>query len=136
VAAVLVAPVARAEDAPVALGDRLAGNTVSAVLFMPHEAPRGGGSLDRIMFQAYLRPDGSTLLRRWDSAHDAYTVPAEGRWRVVESTLCLDAQALGPEICIEAHAWGPRIAGSTNGTGRFAMLDGDIQPGNALTVTR
>ena len=69
---------ARADEAAPALGPLLAGNTVSAVMFLPHDAPKGGGSLDRVMFQAYLRTDGSALIRRWDAARDAYTAPAEG----------------------------------------------------------
>jgi hypothetical protein len=124
------------EAAP--LGARLAGNTLSAVIFVPHEAPRGGGSLDRLVIQAFLRDDGSALIRRWDSARDAYTVPGEGRWSVAGSTLCLDAQSLGaaPRLCVDVHVWGPRIAGNTTGAGRFAMLDGDIEPGNALVAAR
>ena len=128
---------APADEAP-ALPDLLAGNTLSAVLFLPHEAPHGGGSLDRIMFQAFLRADGSALIRRWDPAHDAYTVPDERRWSVSGSTLCLDFPGLAGDdrICIEAHVWGPRIAGNGTGTGRFAMLDGDIEPGNTIVASR
>jgi hypothetical protein len=101
---------------------------------VPHEAPKGGGSLSRIMFQAFLRPGGTALIRRWDPAHDAYTTPAERRWSLSGSTLCLDFPDMGgePSICIEIHVWGPRIAGNATGTGRFAMLDGDIEPGNSL----
>jgi hypothetical protein len=135
----LVAGAARADEAAPALGGQLAGNTVSAVMFLPHDAPRGGGSLDRVMFQAYLRTDGSALIRRWDAARDAYTVPAEGRWSVAASTLCLDFPGLGggaPRICVEAHVWGPRIAGNTTGEGRFALLDGDIAPGNTILAAR
>ena len=125
-------------DEPAPLGERLAGNTLSAVIFLPHEAPRGGGSLDRLVIQAFLRGDGSALVRRWDAARDAYTVPAEGRWTVAGSTLCLDAQTFGaaPRLCVDVHVWGPRIAGNTAGAGRFAMLDGDIEPGNTLVAAR
>lgn len=125
-------------DEAVPLGARLAENTLSAVIFVPHEAPRGGGSLDRLVIQAFLRGDGSALVRRWDAASDAYTVPAEGRWSVAGSTLCLDAESLGaaPRLCVDVHVWGPRIAGNTAGAGRFAMLDGDIEPGNTLIAAR
>ena len=125
-------------DEAASLGERLAGNTLSAVIFLPHEAPRGGGSLDRLVIQAFLRGDGSALVRRWDAGRDAYTVPADGRWSVTGSTLCLDARSLGdaPRLCVDVHVWGPRIAGSTAGTGRFAMLDGDIEPGNTLVAAR
>ena len=127
--------VARGDEAA-PLGERLAGNTLSAVIFLPHNAPRGGGSLDRLVIQAFLRGDGSALVRRWDAARDAYTMAAEGRWSVAGSTLCLDAQTLGaaPRLCIDVHVWGPRIAGNTAGAGRFAMLDGDIEPGNTLVA--
>lgn len=57
---------ADAADAPKPLAETLAGNTLSGVLFMPHAAPQGGGSLDRVVFQAFLRSDGSAQMRRWD----------------------------------------------------------------------
>ncbi len=134
-AALLLAPVARAQDAD-QLSARLPGNTVSAVMFLPHEG-QVGEALDRVMFQAYLRPDGSALMRRWDSAHDAYTEPANGRWRITGDTLCLAFPDLpGPEICVETHVWGPRIAGNTAGPGRFALLDGNVEPGNSLAAAR
>jgi hypothetical protein len=130
--------IARGDEAAPPLGERLVGNTLSAVIFLPHEAPRGGGSLDRIMIQAFLRGDGSALVRRWDAAHDAYTAPGEGRWSIAGSTLCLDNRQLAaaPAICVDVHVWGQRIAGSTAGPGRFAMLDGDIEPGNTLVAAR
>jgi len=134
-AALVLAPVARAQDGD-ALSARLPGNTVSAILFLPHEGA-AGEVLDRVMFQAYLRTDGSALMRRWDGAHDAYTAPADGHWRVTGDTLCLAFPDMpGPEICIETHVWGPRIAGNTAGPGRFALLDGNIEPGNSLVATR
>ena len=130
----LAFPVLAQDDAP--LATRLPGNTVSAVLFLPHEG-QTGEALDRVMFQAYLRPDGSALMRRWDGAHDAYTAPADGRWSISGDTLCLAFPDLaGPEICIETHVWGPRIAGNTAGSGRFALLDGNIEPGNSLVAAR
>jgi len=134
-AASLLATSAMAQDAA-PLTARLPGNTVSAVLFLPSEGPNGE-TLDRVMFQAYLRPDGSALMRRWDGAHDAYTAPANGRWRVTGDILCLAFPDLaGPEICVETHVWGPRIAGNTAGPGRFALLDGNIEPGNSLVAQR
>ena len=130
-----LAPASRAEGPVPTLADLLTGNTVSAVLFVPHEAPKGGGSLNRIMFQAFLQPGGTALIRRWDPAHDAYTPTARRRWSVSGANLCLDFPDMGESpLCIEIHAWGPRIAGNTTGTGRFAMLDGDIAPGNTLVA--
>ena len=126
---------ARADDAAPSLGARLAGNTVNGVLFAPRGTlPRGGGELERLVFQAFLRPDGTALVREWDTRHDAYAATVAGHWRVEADTLCLDLPQPGVvgATCIEVHVWGPRIAG--NGTGRFVMLDGDIAPGNALTA--
>jgi hypothetical protein len=37
-------------------------------------------------------------------------------------------------LCAKVHIWGPRIAGI--GTQPYAMLDGDIRPGNAITGAR
>ncbi len=134
-AALAIAPAALAQDAS-PLTARLPGNTVSAVLFLPHEGSTGE-ALDRVMFQAYLRPDGSALMRRWDGGHDAYTAPADGRWSISGDTLCLSfPDFAGPEICVETHVWGPRIAGNTAGPGRFALLDGNIEPGNSLVAQR
>jgi hypothetical protein len=33
-------------------------------------------------------------------------------------------------MCAVVHVWGPRIAGI--GTQPYAMLDGDLQPGNVV----
>ena len=125
------ASAAGAQTAAPPLGAALAGNTVAAVMFLPHE-----DKVDRVMFQAFLRPDGSELVRRWDPSHDAYTAPADGRWTVSGDTLCLQFPGLDgdPNICIETHLYGPRIAGNTAGTGRFAMLDGNVEPGNSIAA--
>jgi hypothetical protein len=134
-AVVLVAHRAPAQDES-PLAQRLPGNTVSAVLFLPHEG-QTGEALDRVMFQAYLQPGGGALMRRWDGSRDAYTAAAEGSWRVSGDTLCLSFPDMaGPEICVETHVWGPRIAGNTAGPGRFALLDGNIEPGNSLVAAR
>lgn len=126
-----------AQHAPPPLTDALTGNTLSAVLFLPHEAA-GGGSLDRVVFQAYLRPDGSALMRRWEPARNAYSALAERRWSVSGSTLCLDfpPNERVPRTCVEIHVWGPRVAGNSTGPGQFAMLDGDIEPGNSVSAAR
>jgi hypothetical protein len=114
----------------------LAGNTLSAVTWVPRSAATpGGGALSRFMLQAYLRQDGSALIRIWDPARNAYTRPVERNWTLSGSTLCLDLPAPGPgRVCAEVHIWGPRIAGV--GTTPYAMLDGDLKPGNTLFGTR
>jgi hypothetical protein len=123
---------AGAAESPAPLASQLAGNTLSAVAYVPH-APGlpGGGQLSRVMLQAYLRADGRALVRAWDPAHDAYTAPAERRWSLSGSKFCIDLP-IGPPnpICADIHIWGPRIAGV--GIQPYAMLDGDLQPGNAL----
>lgn len=110
----------------------LAGNTLSAVTWVPRSAATpGGGALRRFMLQAYLRQDGSALIRVWDPARNAYTRPVERNWTLSGSRLCLDLPAPGPgRVCAEVHSWGPRIAGV--GTAPYAMLDGDLKPGNTL----
>ena len=114
----------------------LAGNTLSAVTWVPRAAATlGGGALSRFMLQAYLRQDGSALIRVWDPARNAYTRPVERNWTLSGSRLCLDLPAPGPgRVCAEVHTWGPRIAGV--GTAPYAMLDGDLKPGNMLFGTR
>jgi hypothetical protein len=87
------------------------------------------------MLQAYLREDGSALIRIWDAAHNGYTRPVERSWKLSGSRLCLDVPNPGPgRICPEIHSWGQRIAGI--GTAPYVMLDGDLKPGNSLLGSR
>ncbi|MFZ2004807.1 MAG: hypothetical protein WB697_15655 [Stellaceae bacterium] len=116
---------------------QLAGNTLSAVAFVPRPAELpgangpNGGELERIMLQAYLGADGRALVRAWDPSRDAYTAPAERRWSLTGATFCVDVPLAGPRpICADIHIWGPRIAGV--GVKPYAMLDGDLQPGNII----
>jgi hypothetical protein len=131
----LIGPAAAAEPPPVS-ASQLAGNTLSAVAFVARSAGMpGGGELARIMLQAYLSPDGRALVRAWDAAHNAYTIPAERRWSLAGSIFCIDVPLAGPKpICADIHIWGPRVAGV--GAKPYAMLDGDLQPGNALGAGR
>jgi hypothetical protein len=122
-----------AAEPPQPLASRLAGNTLSAVTFMPRRPGMpGGGELARVMIQAYLRADGGALVRVWDPGHNAYTHPVERRWSLSGTRLCIDLPS--GSICADVHVWGPRIAGI--GTRPYAMLDGDLQPGNAITAKR
>jgi hypothetical protein len=114
------------------LAARLAGNTLSVVAFVPHRpgAP-GGGELTRLMLQAYLGPGGRAVVRVWDPWHDAYTLPADRPWSLSGTKLCLDVPAPGNgPLCADVHVWGPRIAGI--GTQPYAMIDGDLKPGNII----
>ncbi|HUZ74641.1 MAG TPA: hypothetical protein VMU87_16775 [Stellaceae bacterium] len=139
VAAALVAVAsahARAQETAPPQADRLAGNTLSGILYLPREGAKGE-TLDRVVFQAFLRGNGTALVRRWVPAEDRYSPPGEQRWSLSGSTLCLDfpPDENVPRLCIEAHVWGPRIAGNTT-TGQFAMLDGDIEPGDTIVSAR
>jgi hypothetical protein len=127
---------AKAANGPQILADLLAGKTLSAVTWVPRPAAApGGGGLSRFVLQAYLRQDGSALIRIWDPARNAYTRPVERNWTLSGSRLCLDLPNPGPgRICAEVHSWGPRIAGI--GTAPYVMFDGDLKPGNALLGTR
>ena len=133
---ILTAGVASAAEPPPVTANQLAGNTLSAVAFVPRSpGMMGGGELARIMLQAYLTADGRALVRAWDPSHNAYTVPVERRWTLSGSTFCVDVPLAGPRpICADIHIWGPRIAGI--GTQPYAMLDGDLQPGNKLGAGR
>jgi len=111
----------------------LAGRTLSAVAYLSRSAENGGGSLTRLMFQAYLRPDGTALVRVWDVTADAYTRPAESHWNVTAPQLCLAVPpAVSQTLCLDVHVWGPRIAGSS--VAPYAMLDGDLKQGNLIAV--
>jgi hypothetical protein len=122
-----------ATEAVAPLAARLAGNTLSAVTFLPHKAGMpGGGELARVMLQAYLRPGGGALVRVWDPARDSYTVPIERSWTLAGTRLCIDSPY--GWICADVHVWGPRIAGVSSHP--YAMLDGDLTPGNKISATR
>lgn len=116
--------------------DRLAGNTLSAVIYVRRSAPASSRSiLARFSLQAYLRQDGSASVRVWIAARDVYTATAERSWTLSGDTLCLEIPELGPgRICANVHIWGPRIAGI--GTDPYVMLDGDLRPGNVILATR
>jgi len=133
-AAALGSGATSAKDAggPARFDDILAGNTLSAVIWVPRSAAAsGGGALNRFMFQAYLRQDGTASVRVWDAAHNAYTTVSERNWTGSGNRLCLDLPNPAPaRICAEVHSWGPRIAGV--GTAPYVMLDGDLRPGNAI----
>jgi hypothetical protein len=126
---------ANAASEPPKLGDLLAGNTLSAVIYVQRSVPASGASaLNRFMLQAYLRRDGSALVRVWDAAHDSYSRPIERKWDLSGNTLCLDVVGVGPgKICAIVHVWGPRIAGV--GTTPYVLLEGDLKPGNAILGT-
>jgi len=131
-----VAVFSAANGGDVVDGMALAGNTLTAVTWVPHSAAtRGSGVLNRLMFQAYLRLNSVALIRVWDTDRNAYTRPIERNWSFYGTRLCLDLPSPGPgRICADVHSWGPRIAGI--GTAPYVMLDGDLKPGNALLATR
>jgi len=134
-AGLVAMPVASAGAAGAApdLAGRLAGNTLSAVAFAARDASRGGGELDRLMFQAYLQPDGNALIRLWDTRLAAYAPAAWRRWSLSGSVLCLELPRVAPpRICADVHVWGPRIAGV--GAAPYAMIDGDLKPGNTIAA--
>jgi hypothetical protein len=127
----------RAAEPPVVSANQLVDKTLNAIAFVQRGVaiPGGngptGGELARIMFQAYLGAGGRTLVRAWDATRDAYTPLTTQRWSLSGATLCLDVPLTGPQpICANIHIWGPRIAGV--GAKPYAMLDGDLQPGNII----
>jgi hypothetical protein len=128
-----VGAAASAAEPPPVSASQLVGNTLSAVAFVPRTAGLpGGGELARIMLQAYLGAGGRAVVRAWDPGRDAYTAPEERHWSLSGSTFCLELPMGGTQpVCADIHIWGPRIAGV--GAKPYAMLDGDLQPGNALS---
>jgi hypothetical protein len=125
-----------AASPPPVTANQLVGNTLSAVAFVPRRpGMAGGGELARIMLQAYLGADGRALVRAWDPGRDSYTAPASLQWTLSGSTFCLGLPIKGANsVCADIHIWGPRIAGV--GVKPYAMLDGDLQPGNMLGAGR
>lgn len=136
---------AGATDLTPSLAAQLGGKTLSAVAYVPRLPAAGGGALRRIVLQAYLAPDGRSLVRQWIASHNRYSAPVPARWSLTDSRLCIDLPAadlpaLDPlrsdprKLCADVHIWGPRIAGI--GTQPYAMLDGDIRPGNTISGAR
>jgi hypothetical protein len=130
------APAAAANVDTLDAAKDLADKTLSGVAYIPQPTPQPGTdgtpSLKTVMFQAYLRPDGSALVRAWDPAADRYT-PTEARpWRGEGTTLCLTvpAFALPDALCVSLHAWGPEFGGT--GINHNAMIKGDVRAGSAL----
>ncbi|HJU17652.1 MAG TPA: hypothetical protein VJ770_14445 [Stellaceae bacterium] len=132
--------VARAQNAVPATPGLLSGKTLSAMIYVRRPPSQPGPSeLARFMFQAYLEADGRAWVRVWDTAADAYTRPSLREWSVTPtpagSRLCLGLPQPAPDrICADLHVWGPRIAGL--GVNPYVMLDGDVEPGNALIARR
>ena len=127
----LLTPAVMAQGGEV-LASQLAGRTLNAVAYVAPAPGPVGNNLRRLMLQAYLGPDGRVLARQWVPARDSYGAPTQGHWSISADRLCIDLPA-GP-LCAKVHIWGPRIAGI--GVDPYAMLDGDLQPGNAITGAR
>ena len=126
-------PALASEPAPPLLAE-LAGHTLSAVAYVM-SPPGGDGrapTLQRIMLQAYLAADGTTLVREWSAGRNTYTALAHTRWSLSGDRLCLDLP--NRPLCANVHVWAPRIAGT--GTQPYAMLNGDLHPGNIITRMR
>lgn len=122
---------ANAAEPAVPLGSRLAGSTLSATAYVLSPPGSKAGGLTRIVMQAYLGPDGRALVRAWDPPRNSYTPVAQRRWSLSGTTLCLDLPTgTAPQVCAEVYLWGPRLAGYNNHP--YVMIDGDLQPGNAL----
>ena len=113
-----------------------ADKTLSGVAFLPQAVPQadtaGTPSLRTVMFQAYLRPDGSALVRSWDPVANRYTATDTRPWRGEGDTLCLTVPgfALPDALCVSLHVWGPEFAGT--GVNHNGMIKGDVRPGSAL----
>lgn len=113
------------------------GNTVSAVAYLPVAHPQAGpnatgaSSLLTVMFQAFLRDDGTALVRSWDPQAARYTATAKQFWSLDGNTLCLAVPAFQrtDPLCLEVHIWGPNFAGyGVNGA--HGMVQGDVKPGH------
>jgi hypothetical protein len=89
-----------------------------------------------MMLQAYLAPDGAALVRKWLPDRNSYSAPAPTHWSLSANKLCIDMPATSGNaggaapLCAVVHVWWPRISGI--GTQPYAMIDGDLQRGNAI----
>src|SRR5579871_2732517 len=105
----------RAADPPAVEPQRLAGNTLSAVVYVARPAGAVGGGLRRIVLQAYLADSGGALVRQWLPERNSYSAARQTRWSLAQNRLCIElpdtAVAAVREVCAVVHIWGPRIAG-------------------------
>ena len=130
------APTAAANVDALDAAKDFADKTLSGIAYIPQPTPQPGTdgtpSLKTVMFQAYLRADGSALVRAWDPAANRYTPTDTRPWRGEGTTLCLTVPAfsLPDALCVSLHAWGPVFAGT--GVNHNAMIKGDVQAGSAL----
>ena len=114
------------------------GNTMNAVAYVPSAQPQpgpnaiGASSLSTVMFQAYLREDGTALVRAWDPRSARYTPTAQQFWSVDGDTMCLAVPAFqrADPLCLEIHVWGLNFAGYGI-NGGHGMIKGDVKPGRA-----
>jgi hypothetical protein len=137
----LLAPAAGAQAGntdPLDAGRDLVGKTLSGVAFLPRPVPvlgptaTGTPSLNTVMFQAYLEPNGTAQVRSWDPSTDKYTAIVTEHWHGAGDQLCLTvpAFALPGELCISLYSWGPEFGGT--GVNHTGMVKGDVQDGSLL----
>lgn len=92
---------------------------------------RGASSLGAAIAIAYLRPDGSLRLKRWNEPKGDYDPVADGRWTTEGNQLCLIADwplLKRDRFCMRLRLDPPVISG--HGAGIDALIKGDIRPGN------
>src|SRR5579884_3206297 len=92
---------AGALDPPPVEPGQLAGNTLSAVAYVRRPPGNAGGGLQRLMLQAYLAADGTTLVREWLPERDGYSVPRRTRWSLTRNRLCVEMPSAGPGTAAE-----------------------------------
>lgn len=92
---------------------------------------RGASSLGAAIAIAYLKPDGSLRLKRWNEPKGDYDPVADGRWTTEDNQLCLIADwplLKRDRFCMRLRLDPPVISG--HGAGIDALIKGDIRPGN------
>ena len=124
-AGALPPPQDRVEPHPALSRDAFAGHTLSAVTF---GRGQGGASVEAVMWQAYLRADGQAVIRRWDTARNAYSPPQRSTWELKGERFCLGLSPTGAagQECADLHGWGTTLAGIA-ADGR-AMVKGAPEP--------
>ena len=132
-AGALPPPQERLPQPPPLTREAFVGHTLSAVTFGPGGK---GKTVDAVMWQAFLQPDGGAVMRRWDTGRNAYAPAVRTTWELRGERFCLGQSpsgASGP-ACVDLHGWGTTLHGI--GADGRSMVKGDLKPGNLVAAAR
>lgn len=120
-------------DTPVDVGATLKGSTISALAYRSFALPKavqgGAESSARVIFQAWLREDGTARVRVLDEGRNAWRPVANETWSVQGDTFCLSAGSLGmARLCLDTLIYGQVFSAASPKAD--VMVKGNWRKGN------